>query len=65
MVHACEVPHGSLLVIFTECLNLEYAVHEFARKLRSVKYVSFAPVKGGCVCKLVEGGVRRKPESPL
>lgn len=38
-MHASEVPCGSLLVIFTEFVNLEYVVYEFACKPRSVKYV--------------------------
>jgi len=39
VVHASEAPRGSLLVIFTEFVNLEHAVYEFARKPRSVKCV--------------------------
>lgn len=34
MVHASQVPDGSLLVIFTGLVNLEYAACEFARKHR-------------------------------
>lgn len=34
MVHASQVPDGSLLVIFTGLVSWEYAAYEFARKHR-------------------------------
>lgn len=49
VVHASEVPHGNLLVIFTEFVNLEYAVYELARKPRKCQVCLICPGEV-CVC---------------